>query len=125
VCWSYDALEKIGQSIEQLQGNGRAAHYSKLVYDPLLYEKLDDLTKYVSKHFPGYRAVADLVLVQGKLDARFAWHCDYYSTVYLEDPTAMVSLWFPLSGVTEGTGGRLMYMTSPDSHVLVRLETYG
>jgi hypothetical protein len=120
---SLATLAQIEEGFKQ-ESNGIPGYYTQTIYDPLIYLKNTELESYVAKHFPGYRIVSDLLLTQQGSDSGFAWHCDYLSNFYLEDPTDMVCLWIPLMDTSEETGGRLLHTTSAESHLLGRLETY-
>ena len=67
-------LAKIEEGLK-LESNGIPGYYSQTIYDPLICHANEELQAFVTKHFPGYRVVSDLLLTQKGSDSGFAWHC--------------------------------------------------
>jgi hypothetical protein len=82
--------------------------YEKAIYGPMVFrDPVLKLTETVEELLPGYRILADLYLEKTPHDEGFPFHTDFDSNGFMERPEEMVTLWIPLTDVTEEGSGQL------------------
>lgn len=90
--------------------------YKKAIYGPMVFRdpefKSTVVDKIEQQLLPGYRILADLYLEKTPLDQGFPFHTDFDSNGFMERPEEMVTVWIPLTSVTEKGSGQLSIVNS-------------
>lgn len=82
--------------------------YKKAIYGPMVFrDETLGISKTVEALLPGYRVLADLYLEKTPHDRGFPFHTDFDSNGFMERPEDMITLWIPLTSVTQPGSGQL------------------
>jgi hypothetical protein len=86
--------------------------YKKAIYGPMVFRD-DDLpiASKIAALFPEHRILADLYLEKTPADKGFPFHTDFDSNGFMEELTDMITVWVPLTPVTEPGSGQLSIVT--------------
>ncbi len=104
------AREKLVTRLEAMP-NGETWYadiYDKAIYGPMLFrdEELNIMDS-IENLLPDYRVIADLYLEKTPDDQGFPFHTDFDSIGFMERPEDMLTVWIPLTPVSEPGSGQL------------------